>query len=147
MELNQSLNSAVKSLVKSDQNAEHLNIQEINEPIYCICQKVSYGKMVMCDNSACEIGWFHFRCVHLYGKPKGEWYCPNCRGENHKKMNETIQINYNNTQSSTFFKNTTFETARKKKFSTFVSFTYTTRSKCTITESTFSGITKKQKYN
>lgn len=51
------------------------------EPTYCVCNQVSYGDMICCDNDACEIEWFHFQCVSLAAKPKGKWYCPNCRGD------------------------------------------------------------------
>ncbi|CAG8434261.1 3256_t:CDS:2 [Diversispora eburnea] len=49
-----------------------------NEPIYCYCKQVSYGEMVACDNSECEIEWFHFSCVGLTDRPKGKWYCQEC---------------------------------------------------------------------
>ncbi|CAH1777739.1 unnamed protein product [Owenia fusiformis] len=52
-----------------------------DEPTYCLCEQVSYGEMIGCDNDACEIEWFHFNCVQLSTKPKGKWYCPQCRGE------------------------------------------------------------------
>lgn len=55
--------------------------RESPEPTYCICNQVSYGDMICCDNDACEIEWFHFQCVSLASKPKGKWYCPNCRGD------------------------------------------------------------------
>lgn len=55
--------------------------RESPEPTYCICHQVSYGDMICCDNDACEIEWFHFQCVSLTSKPKGKWYCPNCRGD------------------------------------------------------------------
>lgn len=55
-----------------------------NEPTYCICQQVSYGEMVGCDNEECSIEWFHFGCVGLTSKPKGKWYCPSC-AEKRKK--------------------------------------------------------------
>ncbi|KAG0472330.1 hypothetical protein HPP92_016876 [Vanilla planifolia] len=51
-----------------------------NEPTYCICNQVSYGEMVACDNPDCKIEWFHFGCVGLKEQPKGKWYCPNCIG-------------------------------------------------------------------
>lgn len=57
-----------------------------DEPIYCLCEQVSYGEMIGCDNDACVIEWFHFNCVGLVNKPKGRWFCPNCRGENSKVM-------------------------------------------------------------
>jgi len=51
-----------------------------NEPRYCICNRVSSGNMVGCDNDYCEGGeWFHFECVGLTEQPKGKWYCPQCR--------------------------------------------------------------------
>ncbi|XP_027199134.2 inhibitor of growth protein 1-like [Dermatophagoides pteronyssinus] len=52
-----------------------------NEPTYCLCEQVSYGEMICCDNAQCSIEWFHFVCVNLTTKPKGKWYCPQCRGE------------------------------------------------------------------
>lgn len=50
-----------------------------NEPTYCLCNQVSYGEMIGCDNPQCAIEWFHFGCVNLTTKPKGKWYCPQCR--------------------------------------------------------------------
>ncbi|KAI0218539.1 Inhibitor of growth protein 2 [Lamellibrachia satsuma] len=52
-----------------------------DEPTYCLCQQVSYGEMIGCDNDACSIEWFHFNCVGLTSKPKGKWFCPKCRGD------------------------------------------------------------------
>lgn len=49
-----------------------------NEPLYCYCQQVSYGEMVACDNTDCEIEWFHLACVDLKTVPKGKWYCKDC---------------------------------------------------------------------
>ncbi|WAQ98683.1 ING1-like protein [Mya arenaria] len=57
-----------------------------DEPTYCLCQQVSYGEMIGCDNDACAIEWFHFNCVGLTSKPKGKWYCPKCRGDTCKVM-------------------------------------------------------------
>lgn len=50
-----------------------------DENLYCICQKVSYGEMVGCDNDDCELQWFHYKCVGVTEEPKGEWLCPHCR--------------------------------------------------------------------
>eukprot|EP00761_Pharyngomonas_kirbyi_P004862 gb/GECH01004867.1/.p1 GENE.gb/GECH01004867.1/~~gb/GECH01004867.1/.p1 ORF type:complete len:263 (+),score=72.08 gb/GECH01004867.1/:1-789(+) len=49
-----------------------------NEPRYCICNRVSFGQMVACDNTECPREWFHFQCVGLESTPKGKWYCPDC---------------------------------------------------------------------
>ncbi|KAI0008926.1 inhibitor of growth proteins N-terminal histone-binding-domain-containing protein [Xylariaceae sp. FL0662B] len=51
---------------------------------YCLCQHVSYGDMVACDNPACPYEWFHWTCVGLKSEPEGRWYCPTCT-ENMKK--------------------------------------------------------------
>lgn len=49
-----------------------------NEPTYCICNRVSFGEMVGCDNPECRREWFHFECVGLSANPKGKWLCPEC---------------------------------------------------------------------
>ncbi|XP_031381491.1 PHD finger protein ING2-like isoform X1 [Punica granatum] len=65
--------------------ANHLDIDQPvdpNEPTYCICQQVSFGDMIACDNENCQGGeWFHYSCVGLTPETrfKGKWYCPTCR--------------------------------------------------------------------
>lgn len=49
-----------------------------DEETYCICNQVSYGEMIGCDNDNCKTEWFHFSCMSLTSKPKGEWFCPDC---------------------------------------------------------------------
>jgi len=49
-----------------------------NEPRYCICNQVSYGDMVGCDNEDCPYEWFHYPCVGITAPPKGKWYCQPC---------------------------------------------------------------------
>ena len=51
---------------------------------YCLCQNVSFGDMVGCDNDDCPYEWFHWSCVGLKSEPNGKWYCPVCT-ENMKK--------------------------------------------------------------
>lgn len=48
------------------------------EPRYCLCNDVSYGEMVGCDNDDCPFEWFHYGCVGLQQAPRGKWYCPQC---------------------------------------------------------------------
>ncbi|XP_041699750.2 inhibitor of growth protein 1-like [Coregonus clupeaformis] len=62
-----------------------------DEPTYCLCEQVSYGEMIGCDNDQCPIEWFHFSCVGLHHKPKGKWFCPKCRGENEKTMDKALE--------------------------------------------------------
>ncbi|EFX01584.1 phd finger domain protein [Grosmannia clavigera kw1407] len=45
---------------------------------YCLCQNVSFGDMVACDNEDCPFEWFHWSCVGLKSEPNGTWYCPVC---------------------------------------------------------------------
>jgi len=49
-----------------------------NEPRYCVCNQVSYGDMVACDNEDCPYEWFHYPCVGISAPPKGKWYCAPC---------------------------------------------------------------------
>jgi len=51
---------------------------------YCICQSVSYGDMVACDNESCPFEWFHWTCVGLKSEPVGTWICPVCTKNNKK---------------------------------------------------------------
>ncbi|KAI6093241.1 hypothetical protein F4821DRAFT_77720 [Hypoxylon rubiginosum] len=52
---------------------------------YCLCQHVSYGDMVACDNPDCPYEWFHWTCVGLKSEPEGRWYCPACTESMKKK--------------------------------------------------------------
>ncbi|KXS16079.1 hypothetical protein M427DRAFT_31651 [Gonapodya prolifera JEL478] len=79
--------TAPDSLATPQDIAAFLSSDDIdpNEPVYCICQQVSYGEMVGCDDAECEIEWFHMGCVGLAAPPRGKWYCPACssrRGKN-----------------------------------------------------------------
>lgn len=56
-----------------------------NEPTYCICNRVSFGDMIGCDNPDCEIEWFHFECVGLNAPVKGKWYCDDCKEKMKKR--------------------------------------------------------------
>ncbi|KAG5267762.1 hypothetical protein AALO_G00225410 [Alosa alosa] len=78
------------ALPEADANSQVDWTYDPNEPRYCICNQVSYGEMVGCDNPDCPIEWFHYGCVGLTEAPKGKWYCPQCnaalkrRGSRHK---------------------------------------------------------------
>ncbi|XP_026819054.1 inhibitor of growth protein 4-like [Rhopalosiphum maidis] len=56
-----------------------------NEPKFCLCNQVSFGEMIGCDNPDCTIEWFHFVCVKLTTKPKGKWFCPKCKQPEEKQ--------------------------------------------------------------
>ncbi|KAF4528795.1 hypothetical protein B566_EDAN017037 [Ephemera danica] len=63
-----------------------------DEPTYCLCDQISYGEMILCDNDLCPIEWFHFSCVSLASKPKGKWFCPRCRGDRPNVMKPKAQF-------------------------------------------------------
>lgn len=48
-------------------------------PKFCLCDEPEYGKMIFCDGDMCPIGWFHYPCVNIVRKPRGNWFCPNCK--------------------------------------------------------------------
>jgi len=52
-----------------------------SEEKFCSCKKSSYGDMIACDNSKCDIEWFHYGCVGLKQAPSQNenWYCPTCK--------------------------------------------------------------------
>lgn len=49
--------------------------------LYCLCQRVSFGNMIACDNENCKFEWFHWACVKITKQPDERipWYCPECR--------------------------------------------------------------------
>jgi inhibitor of growth protein 4 len=78
---------------KDEQVAEfEIPIQAINEPIdpnepvYCTCRQVSFGRMVGCENESCRYEWFHFECVGLKEEPNDVWYCSECSTSVHSKI-------------------------------------------------------------
>ncbi|CAD8189758.1 unnamed protein product [Paramecium octaurelia] len=72
-----------------EQSKEIFQNASQSEPLYCICQKPSFGQMVMCDNQLCSKEWFHLECVKLKDfPPENEpWFCSiECRKEGKGRM-------------------------------------------------------------
>lgn len=46
---------------------------------YCYCGEGEHGRMIACDNGSCSKEWFHYKCVGIQRKPKGKWYCTECK--------------------------------------------------------------------
>lgn len=69
------------------------NGDDADNTLYCICQRVSFGEMIACDNDDCRFEWFHWLCVGITSTPKDNevWYCPDCapRMEKRKKKKKT----------------------------------------------------------
>jgi hypothetical protein len=65
---------------KKATNVADLDVEvDPNEPLYCICRRVSFGEMVACDNEDCPIEWFHYECVGFKdNKIPSLWRCPKC---------------------------------------------------------------------
>ena len=71
-----------------------------DKTLYCTCQSLSYGKMVLCENDSCPYQWvsgrlslggcslvlwfsnafvqFHLACVGLQDPLPKHWFCPSC---------------------------------------------------------------------
>ncbi|KAI5642171.1 inhibitor of growth protein 3 [Phthorimaea operculella] len=73
------LNSSMVNNVAMEEPVEEEWTYDPNEPRYCVCNQVSYGDMVACDNQHCPYEWFHYPCVGITAPPKGKWYCPQCQ--------------------------------------------------------------------
>jgi len=101
-------------------SSSHRQLNE-DEPVYCLCREISYGQMILCDNDACKIEWFHFQCVKLASKPKGKWYCPKCRGDSHRVMKKSHQTHLNTSSSTSM--------ASPSHYSNYSSSSYSTRNK------------------
>lgn len=91
-------NSNQQSGVNNQNNRDRDDTPPVEEPIdpdeptYCLCDQISFGEMILCDNDLCPIEWFHFSCVSLLSKPKGKWFCPNCRGDRPNVMKPKAQF-------------------------------------------------------
>ncbi|XP_064405923.1 inhibitor of growth protein 3-like [Halichondria panicea] len=70
--------TSIFSDVDGEPGGDWIGFVDPNEPRYCLCNQVSYGEMVGCDNPECSIEWFHYGCVGITEPPKGKWYCPQC---------------------------------------------------------------------
>jgi inhibitor of growth protein 3 len=69
----------------SDTDASGSDEEDEEGKKYCLCQHVSYGDMVACDNPDCPFEWFHWNCVGLKSEPQGRWFCPECTENLRKK--------------------------------------------------------------
>lgn len=74
--------------VKNDDDDDAMDVDDDeagDDKKYCLCQNVSFGDMVACDNDTCPYEWFHWSCVGLKSEPNGTWYCPACTDSVKKK--------------------------------------------------------------
>jgi len=52
---------------------------------YCVCDRVSFGEMIACDDENCEKEWFHLACIGLTVAPEGSWLCDACQARRNTK--------------------------------------------------------------
>lgn len=62
----------------TNQDADGDLSDQSDQQRWCICNRVSYGAMVACDDKDCPFEWFHYECVGITQPPKGKWFCPHC---------------------------------------------------------------------
>lgn len=67
---------------KTEEETEQVDDIDPDEPKYCICDDISYGAMISCDNN-CDKEWFHLPCMNMTEEDipsrRAKWYCPDCR--------------------------------------------------------------------
>ncbi|CAZ82004.1 unnamed protein product [Tuber melanosporum] len=94
-----------KGLVAGNNNRKRVDVQdtdgtgewvdEEDEDLktYCLCDEVSHGFMVQCDNEQCSKKWFHIDCVKLTEREAKdsdlEWFCPDCQEKRGKRRKKT----------------------------------------------------------
>ena len=59
---------------------------------FCWCGGKEEGRMIGCDNSSCQVEWFHFKCAGLLRKPRGKWFCSDTCRQNDMQSNVIINI-------------------------------------------------------
>ncbi|KAK6186622.1 hypothetical protein SNE40_005911 [Patella caerulea] len=72
----------IRELENQKEETSALNNQDkVNDFVtWCICSEPEYGgRMIKCDNSDCPYGWFHYKCVNVRRKPRGQQFCLNCK--------------------------------------------------------------------
>ena len=80
--------NAVVAQAEPEENATidpidvNVGVGQVDEKLWCVCNKPADGDMIGCDNSECKTEWFHFECVKIRKVPKGDWFCKDCRSGN-----------------------------------------------------------------
>lgn len=71
----QSSDEPVSPPVKKRRPTKSDSEDDTEEPLYCLCNRPSFGSMIECSNEHCTFEWFHFSCVGLKKRaPKGKWW-------------------------------------------------------------------------
>ena len=53
----------------------------VNKEMFSVCNGPDdERRMVLCENEHCSSGtWFYFDCLNITRKPRGKWFCPDCK--------------------------------------------------------------------
>ena len=74
------LGSSLRHKSGNNEGDEPNEPNEDNEQeLFCLCNQPEYGKMIACENVGCDIVWFYYACVNVKRKPRGRWFCPDCK--------------------------------------------------------------------
>ncbi|CAN9224969.1 unnamed protein product [Alternaria alternata] len=77
-------NRRTEGRAEASEEVEAADEIDPDEPRYCICDDVSYGQMISCDNN-CDKEWFHLPCMNMteddIPSRRAKWYCPDCRAQ------------------------------------------------------------------
>ncbi|CUS11139.1 unnamed protein product [Tuber aestivum] len=77
----------------ADGAEEWVDEEDEDSKTYCLCDEVSHGFMVLCDNEQCSKKWFHIDCVGLTEQvakdSSSKWFCPECEGKRGKRRKKT----------------------------------------------------------
>jgi len=79
-----------EALSEAASEAEESDSEDGKE--YCYCKKGSHGKMIACDSTHCTMEWFHYSCVGIKRKPRGAWYCNDCKPAEEMKTNDKLTV-------------------------------------------------------
>ncbi|XP_021342823.1 uncharacterized protein LOC110443137 [Mizuhopecten yessoensis] len=61
-----------------NKNNKVMSKDDAQTATWCICSEPEYGRMIKCDDNECPYEWFHYRCVNIRRKPRGQWFCTSC---------------------------------------------------------------------
>ena len=97
------------SKVENGEEAFEIQVQQNNyvdvdpnEPVYCVCRQVAFGRMIGCDNEGCKYEWFHWECVGMREPEPEEWWCDECRPTNGETKGNELSKTETTTDSSSF---------------------------------------------
>ena len=81
-------NQKIKNIVKVKRKVikrskvQTILYKHLKKKTYCLCDQVAFGKMLLCDNESCKIGWFHFDCLKIEDSYNFEnifFFCDECK--------------------------------------------------------------------